>query len=152
MKKQATTKRITNRRASHDYQLDDGLLVGVELSGAEVKALRQGHGHLRGSYVTIKDGELWLLNATITGTTSAPLEESEQTRSRRLLAKRREIAAFEEAKKQGKTIVPLELLTNTRYIKLRIASGRGKRQYDKRAALKARDEQRDINRRIRNAN
>lgn len=146
MKKQATTKRITNRRASHDYQLEDSLMVGVELSGAEVKALRQGHGHLRGSYVTIKDGELWLLNATITGTPSAPLDEHEKTRTRKLLARRREIDTLIAAKQQGLTIVPIELLTGARYIKLKLATGRGKKQYDKRATLKQRDQSREASR------
>ncbi len=143
-KRQATTKKITNRRAQHDYDLGDALLVGVELTGAEVKALRQGHGHLRGSYVTIKNRELWLLNATISGTTAAPLDEQEQTRTRKLLANRKEISKLEASKQQGLTIVPLELLTGGRYIKLRIAPGRGKKSYDKRAVLKARDEQRTI--------
>ena len=64
-KNQNHTKRITNRRASHDYELGDSLVVGLELSGAETKSLRMGHGQLRGAYVTVKDGELFLINATI---------------------------------------------------------------------------------------
>lgn len=145
MKKRASsTKVISNRRARHDYELGEALLVGIELTGAEVKALRQGHGQLRGSYVTIKDGELWLLNTLISGTTAAPLTEQEQTRTRKLLANRKEISKLEAAKQQGMTIVPMEMLTGGRYIKLRIAPGRGKRQYDKRQTLKQRDEQRSI--------
>lgn len=143
-KKQATTKRIENRRARHDYELGDSLVVGIALTGAETKNLRLGHGQLRGSYVNVKDGELWLVNATINGTNAIPISESDQTRNRRLLAKRREIDALVEAKQQGKTIVPLEMLTNGRFIKLRIAIGRGKKQYDKRETLKKRDEQRRI--------
>jgi SsrA-binding protein len=144
MKKQSTAKRISNRRASHDYELGDSLVVGVELTGAEVKALRTGHGHLRGAYVTIKDNELWLLNATITGTTAAPLTETEQTKTRKLLARRREIATLQAARDQGLTLVPLELLTGSRYIKLRLAPGKGRRQYDKRQLLKQRDSSRQI--------
>lgn len=138
--KKPVTKQITNRRARHDYELGDSLVVGLALSGAETKALRMGHGHLRGAYVTIKDGELWLLNATIVGTSGVRIPETDQTRSRKLLAKSREIKHLEEAKKQGRTIVPLEMLTGGRYIKLRIAIGKGRKQYDKRQALKARDE------------
>ncbi len=101
------------------------------LNGAETKALRMGHGHLRGAYVTVKDGEIWLLNATITGTTNVTLTETEQTRTRKLLAKRREIDQLIAAKDQGRTIVPLEILTRGRYIKVRIAAGKGKKNYDK---------------------
>jgi len=143
-KKQPATKRISNRRARFDYDLGDGLVVGIALTGAETKALRRGHGHIRGSYVTVKDGELWLLNATITGDTSAKIPEEEQTRSRKLLAKHREIDELVAAKQQGHTIVPLEILTGRRYIKVRISSGRGKKHYDKRQTLKKRDEQRDM--------
>lgn len=144
-KKQDQTKRITNRRARHDYELGDSLVVGVALSGAETKALRMGHGQLRGAYVTVKDDELYLLNATISPSSGIPISESDQTRSRKLLAKRREIAALVEAKQQGRTIVPLEMLTQGRYIKLKIAVGKGKKQYDKRQTLKKRDEDRRIN-------
>jgi SsrA-binding protein len=75
-------KTITNRRARHDYELGDSLVVGLELSGAEVKNLRLGHGHLRGAYVTVKGDELFLINATIAGTSGIPIEESDQTRAR----------------------------------------------------------------------
>jgi SsrA-binding protein len=143
-KKPNQPKRISNRRARHDYELGDSLVVGLELSGAETKALRMGHGQLRGAYVTVKQDELFLINATISGTSGIPIGESDQTRARKLLAKRREIKALIAAKQQGKTIVPLEVLTGGRYIKLRISVGKGKKHYDKRQTLKARDQQRDI--------
>jgi SsrA-binding protein len=141
-KKQASTKTISNRRARHDYELGDDVVVGISLTGAETKALRMGHGQLRGAYVTVKDGELWLVNATINGTRGIRIDESAQTRTRKLLAKRREIDHLIEAKQQGRTIVPLEILTQGRYIKVRIAIGKGKKNYDKRQTLKARDESR----------
>ncbi|HVS58578.1 MAG TPA: SsrA-binding protein SmpB [Candidatus Saccharimonadales bacterium] len=148
MKKQkhSSPKAIVNRRARFDYELGDSLVVGIALSGAETKALRMGHGQLRGAYVTVKDNELLLINAIVSGTSGIPISEADQTRARKLLAKRREIAALIEAKQQGRTIVPLELLTHGRFIKLRIAIGKGKRQYDKRQTLKKRDESRQINR------
>lgn len=146
------TKQITNRRARHDYELGDSLVVGLELTGGEVKNLRRGHGQLRGSYVTVKDNQLWLLNATINGTNSIPLTEQEQTRTRRLLAKRKEIDKLIEAKQQGNSIVPLEILTGGRYIKLRISVGRGKKAYDKRQTLKKRDETRSMQQAIRSRN
>jgi SsrA-binding protein len=142
--KAQTPKRIVNRRARFDYELGDSLVVGLELTGGETKSLRMGHGQLRGAYVTVKDNQLWLLNAAINGTAGVPVAESDQTRTRRLLAKRREINSLIEAKQQGRTIVPLELLTQGRFIKLRIAIGKGKKQYDKRQVLKKRDESRAI--------
>lgn len=144
-KKPQGPKKIVNRRARFDYELGDSLVVGLELTGAETKALRMGHGQLRGAYVTLKQEELFLINAAINGTAGVPIEESEQTRARKLLAKRREINALVAAKQQGKTIVPLELLTGSRYIKLRISVGKGKKHYDKRQTMKARDENRNIN-------
>ncbi len=148
-KKQAATKQIVNRRARHDYELDDSLVVGVSLTGAETKALRMGHGQLRGSYVMVRGGELWLVNAQINGTRGVQITEQEQTRDRKLLAKSREIEALLQAKQQGRTIVPLEMLVAGRYIKLRIAVGKGKKLYDKRQALKKREEDRTIARALR---
>lgn len=143
-KKAAVTKQIVNRRARHDYELGDSLVVGIALSGAETKSLRMGHGQLRGAYVMVKNDELWLVNAAINGTRGISISEQEQSRDRKLLAKRREIEQLLEAKQQGRTIVPLELLTHGRYIKLRIAIGRGKKLYDKRETLKKRDAARRV--------
>lgn len=148
-KKKSAPGVIKNRRASFDYELGDQFVVGLQLSGAETKNLRLGHGNLRGAYATLKDGELWLVNAQITGSSGVPIDESDQTRNRKLLAKRREIDAITAAKQQGLTIVPLALLTQGRYIKLRLGLGRGKKHYDKRETIKRRDTDRDIQRRYR---
>lgn len=149
-KKQATAKQIVNRRARHDYELGDSLVAGLQLTGAETKALRMGHGQLRGAYITVKNGELWLLNATINGTRGVPISETVQTRSRKLLAKKREIANLIEAKQQGRTIVPLQILTQGRFIKIRLAIGKGRKRYDKRQTLKARDEARTMQAALKN--
>lgn len=145
-KKANRPKTITNRRARFDYELGDSLVVGLELTGPETKNLRLGHGQLTGAYVTIKDNELYLINARIASSSGIPISEDDQTRTRKLLAKKREIERLNEAKQQGRTILPLEILTGGRYIKLRIATGKGKKQYDKRESLKKRDQQRDITR------
>ena len=79
---------IVNRRAKFDYELGDSLIVGIELTGAEAKSLRMGHGHLKGAYVNVKDNELILTNATINGTNGIKISEQDQTRPRKLLAKR----------------------------------------------------------------
>ena len=144
----AQPKTIQNRRARHDYELGDSLVVGMELTGPEVKSLRMGHGQLRGAYVTVKNDEIYLLNGSIHGTPGVHIDEQTQTRTRRLLAKRREIDALIEAKQQGRTIVPLEILTRGRFIKLRLAVGKGKKRWDKRETLKRRDAERDTQRNL----
>lgn len=147
-KKKQAPKAIQNRRARHDYELGDSVVVGLQLTGKETKALRLNQGSLRGAYVTVKDGELWLLNALIGDVPGIVFSPEEKTRTRKLLAKRREIEALIAGKQQGKTIVPLEILTRGRYVKLRIAIGRGKKLWDKRATLKARSDKRDAERAI----
>jgi SsrA-binding protein len=145
-KKHNQSKTIQNRRARFDYELGDSLVVGVELTGRETKALRMGQGSLRGAYVTVKANELYLLNALVGEVPGIQMTEDEKTRTRKLLAKRREIDALIDAKQQGRTIVPLEIITRGRYIKVRISVGKGKKQYDKRQVLKKRAEDRDIKR------
>lgn len=144
------TKRIQNRRAKFDYDLDDSIVAGLVLTGRETKSLRLGHGHLRGAYVTLKDGELWLINATITGFPGGQIDESEHTRARKILVKKKELDKLVAAKQQGSTIVATDLLTQGRFIKVRIAAGKGKKQYDKRQNIKKRDTERDTARALRN--
>lgn len=149
-KKKNTVKKIQNRRALFDYELGDNLITGIQLTGAEVKNLRMGHGQLTGSYVTIKDNELWLINATIYGSAAILVEEKQQKANRKLLAKKKEILKLIEHKQKGQTIIPLEFLTIGRYIKLKIAVGRGRKNYDKRQNLKANDHNREIRRTLKN--
>src|SRR5579872_2641006 len=104
--KKPQTSKVVNRRARYDYELGDTLVVGVQLSGAETKSLRMGHGQLRGAYVTDRNGELWLINAQIMGSRGIPISEQDQSRSRKLLAKKSEINRLIAAKQQGNTIVP----------------------------------------------
>lgn len=147
-KKKPTTGHIVNRRARHDYAVGDEYVLGIVLSGAETKALRRGHGQLRGAFVNVKGsakgGELWLTNVLITGDSDIRINEQDQTRSRKLLANKREINHLISAKQQGMTLIPLEILTKGRYIKVRIAVAKGKKKYDKRQSIKARDQSRDI--------
>ncbi|MEI7632246.1 MAG: SsrA-binding protein SmpB [bacterium] len=147
-KKPDKVKKIQNSRARFDYALTDDYLCGIVLNGRETKALRLGHGQLKGAFVNIKDGELWLNNMTITGRVGLPIDEEEKTQARKLLAKKREITALMSAKQQGLSIVPTEVLTRSRFIKVRIAIGRGKKNYDKRATLKKRDDDRNVHREL----
>lgn len=119
-----------NRRARYDYQLGEELSCGMELSGPEVRSIRDHHVQLKGSFVTVRNGELWLNNLTL---------GAETARNVRLLATRKQIKALEREKVAGSTIVPVKLLGGGRYIKLVIAVGKGKKKYDKRETIKKRD-------------
>ena len=141
---------IINRRASFDYELGDTLNVGLVLTGAETKSARLGHVNLRGSYVTARENpatkryELYLLNAgfslpSFATKSSNQAQTTVDTRSRKILAKRREIEKFIAAKNDGFTIIPTKLLTRGHYIKLIIALGKGKKKYDKRESIKRKD-------------
>jgi SsrA-binding protein len=136
---------IQNRRARYDYDLRDDFNVGITLTGQEVKAARTGQVSLKGSYVTIKDGELWLTNASFSVIHTEPGKSSRsvETGPRKLLAKKKEIAELQAAKDQGLTIVPLSMTTRTRFIKLKIATAKGKKQYDKRETIKRREADRE---------
>lgn len=145
-KKQASPGVIRNRRARFDYELGDHLVAGIILSGAETKALRMHHGSLRGAFVTVKDGELWLNNATISGTNGIPIDETTQVRARKLLVSKKELGALIAAKQQDKSIIPTDILTKGRFIKVRIAIGTGKKTRDKRSVIRERDLDREAHR------
>ncbi len=131
MKKSRTPDLVVeNRRARFDYQLDEELVCGMSLTGAEVRLIRDHHAQLKGSFVTIKSGELWLNNLTLGADT---------TKNIKLLVTRRQLAALVRAKQDGLQLVPVRMLTGGRYIKLVIATGRSKKKYDKRETIKQRD-------------
>jgi len=131
MKKSKTKPTVTvNRRAHYDYQLGDELSVGMVLSGPEVRKIRDHHVQLKGSFVTIRNGELWLNNLTL---------GAETAKNIKLLATKKQILALEREKVVGSTIVPVKLLGGGRHIKLVIALGKGKKKYDKRETIKKRE-------------
>lgn len=142
---------VVNRRARFDYELGDELTVGLSLSGPEVRAARDGHIQLKGSFVTVRAGELWLNNASFSlklNKRGEPGARTIDTEPRKLLAHRKQIDTLQIRKKEGTTIVPTKLITTGRYIKLIIALGKGKKNYDKRETLKRRDQERDARRAI----
>ncbi|MDR3125742.1 MAG: SsrA-binding protein SmpB [Candidatus Nomurabacteria bacterium] len=144
MKTAQKPQSIVNRRAAFDYFLGDEIVAGLALTGAETKAARNGHAQLKGSYVTINGGELWLINASFSvRTNDKGNQKTVDSRARKLLVKRRQINQLIEAKKQGLTIVPVKLLPSGRFIKLVIATARGKKRYDKREVIKKRDLKRE---------
>lgn len=129
-KKKASDSVTVNRRAHFDYQLGEELSCGMALSGPEVRLVRDHHVQLKGSFVTIRNGELWLNNLTLGADTA---------RNIKLLATKKQIHALEREKIAGSTIVPVKLLGGGRHIKLVIAVGKGKKKYDKRETIKKRD-------------
>ena len=145
-KAQDTTKLVVNRRARFDYDIHDEFRVGIVLSGPEVRAVRDGRSSLRGAFVTVKDGELWLTNASFTIRQTGKEDPVVDTHPRKLLANKKEIAQIIAAKDQGLTVVPLTMTTNSRYIKLTIATAKGKKTYDKRETIKRRDTEREAKR------
>lgn len=153
-KKPTPQKAVVNRRARFDYELGDEIVAGVVLSGPEVRAARDGHIQLKGAYVTIREGELWLNNASFSlklNQKGQPGARSLDTSPRKLLASRRQIDTLATRKKEGMTIVPTKLLTTGKYIKLVIALGKGKKRYDKRETLKRRDQERESKRAVKQA-
>lgn len=131
MKKQRVKNTVVeNRRAHFDYELGDELSVGMCLAGPEVRKIRDHHVQLKGTFVTIHNGELWLNNLTL---------GAENIENIKLLATKKQILALIREKVAGSTIVPIRLLGGNRYIKLIIAIGKGKKKYDKRETIKKRD-------------
>jgi SsrA-binding protein len=152
-KKPIKARAIVNRRASFDYALGDELVTGIALTGREARAARDGRVQLKGSFVTIRNNELWLNNSSfsLVLNTKNESDASVDTSPRKLLAKRREIDELADRKHEGMTIVPLKLLTQGRHIKLVIALGKGKKNYDKRNSIKLRDQERETARAMKNA-
>lgn len=116
-KKRVVSSAIVNRRASFDYALGDELTTGIVLSGRETRAARDGRVQLKGAFVTIRNNELWLNNASfsLTLNTKGVSETTVDTTARKLLASRKQIDALAESKQTGMTVVPLRLLTKERY-------------------------------------
>lgn len=151
-KKRTAPPSIVNRRARFDYELSEDLVVGIVLTGPETRAARDGHVQLRGAYVTIRDDELWLNNASFSLKNPIKGQSTQRTvdtSARKLLAHRRQIDTFAAHKKSGFTIVPTKLLTEGGHIKLIIALGRGKKLYDKRETIKRRQQAIEARARIR---
>ena len=131
MKKSKTPATVTvNRRARFDYQLGDELSCGLVLTGPEVRLIRDHHVQLKGSFVTLRNGELWLNNLTLGADTAHTLK---------LLATKKQLQTLARAKQDGLQLVPVRLLAGGRYIKLIIATGKSKKKYDKRETIKQRD-------------
>lgn len=146
-------KRVAqNRRARHDYFIEDRMEAGLVLTGTEVKSMRLGRGSIAEAYVADKGGELYLVGAHIPEYEAASRFNHEPRRPRKILVRRREMAKLlGQVRRDGYTLVPLEIYFNERGLaKLEFGLARGKRKVDKRETTKARDWQRQKSRLMRN--
>ena len=136
--------KITNKKAFYDYDVQERIEAGINLLGAEVKAIRLGSADLTGSHVRIVGSEAYLINAKIFPYKYARPEGYDEQRTRKLLLHKKEIIALKSKIEGAKlTLVPLSLYTTKSFIKLELGLGKGKKEYDKRAKIKKRDQQRD---------
>ena len=134
----------SNRKARHDYHIEDTFEAGMVLSGTEVKSLRAGHASLIDGYATVDDGEAWLENVHIPEYTQGTWNNHSSRRKRKLLLNRAEInKLFQKIKESGYTIVPLKIYFKDGRAKVEIALARGKKDYDKRQALKEAQDKRE---------
>jgi len=137
-----------NRKAFHDYTIGERFEAGLVLTGTEVKSLRAGRASLVDAFATVDDGEVWLRNAHIPVYAFGTWRKGhEPRRNRKLLLHAKEIAKLDrETSQSGKTIVPLSIYFSDGYAKVEIAIATGKRDWDKRQAIAARDADREAQR------
>jgi SsrA-binding protein len=136
-----------NRKARHDYAIEDVFEAGLVLQGTEVKSLREGRASLVDAYGRVRDGEIWLEGLHIPEYTQGTWTNHEPRRNRKLLLHRKEIQRLiGKTKESGLTLVPLSMYFKDGYVKVEIALARGKRSYDKRQTLATRDAAREIER------
>ena len=137
----------TNRKAGHDYFLFDRFEAGLVLKGSEIKSIRAGQISIKEAYIAVDQGEAWLVDAHIAPYDPASRENHEPTRRRKLLLHRREIEKLQDGLRQkGLTIIPLKIYMKNGRAKVELATARGKKKYDKRAAIAKRDAEREIQR------
>ena len=143
---------VENRKAFHDYFIEERVEAGLALTGWEVKAIRAGRAHLKEAYVVVKNGEILLIGAHITPLSTASTHvNADPTRTRKLLLHRAEINRLVgQVERAGYTLTPINLHYAKGRIKLDIGLAKGKKQYDKRATIKDRDWSREQQRLMRN--
>ena len=147
VKKKKSSENIAarNRKARHDYFIEDNYEAGIALQGTEIKSIRSGRVSIEEAYASEEGGELYLINAYIPEYQAGGRDQHETRRPRKLLLHKKELAKmFNAVNREGMTIVPLSLYFNKRgMLKVDLGMAKGKRQYDKRQSNKARDWKRD---------
>ncbi|MEN9654581.1 MAG: SsrA-binding protein [Chlamydiota bacterium] len=139
---------VSNRKAGHDFEILETFEAGVVLTGTEIKSLRNHGGSLQDAYVDARKGELWLVNASIAPYNLGNIYNHEEKRPRKLLMHKREMATLQKAvKEKGLVVIALSIYLSRRgKAKVRVATAKPKKSYDKRQALKERDDKRRMER------
>lgn len=146
-KKTPESELVNNRRAFHEYEILETFEAGIVLLGTEIKSLRNHGGSLQDAYILVSNGEVWLRHSSIAPYRFGNIHNHEEKRERKLLLHKREIVRLETLSgEKGLTIIPLAMYLKNGVVKVKIASARGKKLHDKRAALKAREDKRSIDR------
>jgi SsrA-binding protein len=136
---------IENRKARHDYFIEETYECGIVLVGTEIKSIRQGKAGLKDSYGIVKNNEVFLLNMFISPYKEASIYNVSETRTRKLLLKKKEIKKIkQDIEQKGLTLIPLRMYFKKDKIKVELGICRGKKNYDKRETIKQRDEKREL--------
>ncbi len=140
---------INNRKAKFDYQIFDTYEAGIALTGTEIKSIRLGNCNLKDSYVVIRNNEAYIINMNISHYEEGNIFNHEETRTRKLLLHKKEILKLnDKIRIEGYTLIPLKLYFVKNKVKIQIALAKGKKNYDKRQALKEKDINRDIRKQL----
>ena len=139
---------VSNRRARHEYEIFETFEAGIVLLGTEIKSLRNHGGALQDSYIDVRGAEMWMINSSIAPSSFGNIHNHEEKRPRKLLMHKREIERIRRTiQEKGLTVIPLGIFFNKKGIaKVRIAIAKGKRDYDKRESLKAKEAKRSVER------
>lgn len=145
--KQGTKQVTANKKAYHDYFVEDKLEAGIELSGTEVKSIRAGAVNLKDAYCTFKDGEIFVCGMHISPYEQGNIFNKDPMRVRRLLLHKKEILSlFGKTKQDGYSVIPLSVYFKNSRVKIEIGLCKGKKLYDKRASIAKRDAAREMDR------
>jgi SsrA-binding protein len=137
--------KIVNKKAYHNYEIEDSFEAGIVLTGAEVKSIKSGRCNLSDAYVKFMGDELWLINADIARYAHDGTDDYDSRRSRKILLKRKEIDQLQSKLKQSRlTLIPLSVYTTRNLIKVQVGLCRGKREYQKKNLEKDRDVKREM--------
>ncbi len=142
-----------NRKAFHDYTIEETLEAGILLTGTEVKSLRDGKANLKDSYVIVKGTEVFLLNCHISPYTHGNIMNHDPIRTRKILLHKKEIVKIQEkAAQKGYSLIPLKIYFKGSHAKVEIGLAKGKKQYEKRDSIKKREADREIERAMKSRN
>lgn len=148
-KKKNTPPKIQNRKARHDYHIDETFEAGVALKGTEVKSIRAGKASLNEAFAYLQSGEVWLKNMYVKPYEFGTHNNHDERRDRKLLLKKSEIREIDKyINQKGFALIPLKLYFKRGYAKILVGLGRGKKSYDKRDDIKEKDARRELDRKI----